>query len=121
MLSGREGTYADLLTPSGLDEVATYATVIAPWKRHLLTFTNDGLTAKRLPVARNDIVANAHQRGLLVHIWTMRNDPSHLDAYYNGNPIEEYLDFYRMGVDGLFTDFADTAVKAREIYRASVA
>ena len=31
-------------------------------------------------------------------------------------PREEYLQFYRLGVDGLFSDFTDTAVAARNIY-----
>ena len=112
-LSGRSGTYADLLTPAGLAEVATYAAVVAPWKRHLLAFTHDPVSGKHRPVAHKSIVDNAHEAGLLVHIWTMRNDAPHLDSYYNGDPIAEYLDFYKLGVDGLFTDFADTAVAAR--------
>jgi glycerophosphoryl diester phosphodiesterase len=33
------------------------------------------------------------------------------------NPINEYLRFYELGVDGVFTDFADTAVAARELFR----
>lgn len=119
VLSGRAGTYGDLLTPAGLDEVASYAAVIAPWKRHLLAFKTAG--GKPEPVKRQDIVDNAHARGLKVHIWTMRNDPPHLDAYYNGDAIAEYLDFFRMGVDGVFTDFADTGVAARETFLKSQA
>ena len=33
-----------------------------------------------------------------------------------GNPINEYLRFYELGVDGLFSDFADTAFAARAMY-----
>jgi glycerophosphoryl diester phosphodiesterase len=116
-LSGRAGTYGDLLTPEGLDEVATYASVVAPWKRHLLAFKTDA-AGVRTPVMRKDIVDNAHARGLLVHIWTMRNDAAYLDASYNGDPIAEYLDFFRLGVDGVFTDFADTGVAARNRFLA---
>jgi glycerophosphoryl diester phosphodiesterase len=115
VLSGRAGTYADLLTPEGLDEVAKYAAVVAPWKRHLLAFVK-GSDGKPQPVKRQDIVDNAHARGLKVHIWTMRNDAPYLDPCYNGDAVAEYLDFFRMGVDGVFTDFADTGVAAREVF-----
>ncbi|WP_443751075.1 glycerophosphodiester phosphodiesterase [Asticcacaulis solisilvae] len=114
-LAGKAGTYGDLLTPAGLDEVAKYATIIAPWKRHLLAFKK-GSDGKPIPVVRKEIVDNAHARGLKVHIWTMRNDAPYLDPYYNGDPIAEFLDFFRMGVDGVFTDFADTGVAAREAF-----
>ncbi len=112
-LAGKAGTYGDLLTPEGLDEVAKYAAVVAPWKRHLLAFKK-GADGKAQPVVRKEIVDNAHARGLKVHIWTMRNDAPYLDPYYNGDAVAEYLDVFRMGVDGVFTDFADTGVAARE-------
>ncbi len=115
VLSGRAGTYADLLTPEGLDEVAKYATIVAPWKRHLLAFKKDA-DGKSVAVKRRDIIDNAHARGLKVHIWTMRNDAPYLDPYYNGDAVAEYLDFFRMGVDGVFTDFADTGVAARQAF-----
>ena len=120
VLSGRTGTYGDLLTPAGLDEVATYATVLAPYKRHLLSF-KAGDNGEHIPVARPDIVAGAHARGLKVHIWTMRSDAPYLDTYYKGDAIAEYLDFFRMGVDGVFTDFADVAVAARKRFLAEKA
>ncbi len=120
VLSGRAGTYGDLLTPAGLDEVATYATVVAPYKRHLLAFKT-GADRKHVPVARPEIVANAHARGLKVHIWTMRSDAPYLDAYYGGDATREYLDFFRMGVDGVFTDFADAAVAGRKAFLAEKA
>jgi len=36
---------------------------------------------------------------------------------YGGNPINEYLQFYELGIDGVFSDFPDTAVTARELLR----
>lgn len=116
-VAGRAGTYADLLTPAGLDEVATYASVVAPTKRFLLAFKTDASGA-RVPVAHRDIIDNAHKRGLKVHIWTMRDDQPFLDPYYRDDAVAEYLDFFRLGVDGVFTDFADTAVKARQRFLA---
>jgi glycerophosphoryl diester phosphodiesterase len=40
----------------------------------------------------------------------------YLATDYRNDPIQEYLQFYKLGVDGLFSDFADTAVKARDLY-----
>ena len=42
----------------------------------------------------------------------MRDD--RLDPHYNGDEQSEYFDLFNLGVDGVFTDFADTGVKARE-------
>jgi len=57
----------------------------------------------------------AHARGLLVHTWTFRDDA--FPTGYPGGPVEEYLAFYRLGIDGVFSDFPDTAFDAREIFR----
>ncbi|ESQ75982.1 glycerophosphodiester phosphodiesterase family protein [Asticcacaulis sp. AC402] len=106
VVSGRAGTYADMLTQEGLDEVATYAAVVSPWKRWLVSFSNGQ------PVVRKDIVDNAHARGLQVFTWTLRND--RLDPFYAGDPAAEYTQLFHMGVDGVFSDFPDTAVAARD-------
>lgn len=104
-VSGRAGTYADLLTPEGLKEVATYADFVSPWKRWLVAPAGNEM------VRRPEIVANAHAAGLKVITWTLRDD--RLDTYYDGDTAQEYLDLFGMGVDGVFSDFADTAVAAR--------
>jgi glycerophosphoryl diester phosphodiesterase len=31
-------------------------------------------------------------------------------------PVNEYLAFYELGVDGLFSDFPDTAITARALW-----
>ena len=51
-----------------------------------------------------------------VHTWTFRNEQRRLVSDYAGNPVNEYLQFYRLGIDGLFSDFADTAVAARILF-----
>ena len=33
-----------------------------------------------------------------------------------GDPQAEYLQFFRLGVDGVFSEFPDTAVTARSVY-----
>jgi glycerophosphoryl diester phosphodiesterase len=110
LLAGRAGDNRDQLSPAGLKEIASYADIVAPWKRHLFSF------AKGRPVRRKDIVDNAHACGLQVHSWTMRND--RLDPYYKGDVQAEYFDLFDMGVDGLFTDFADAGVGARTAWMA---
>lgn len=106
VLAGRVGDNRDQLSPAGLSEIANYANIVAPWKRHLLSF------AKGKPVRRRDIIDNARACGLQVHTWTMRDDQ--LDSYYKDDAQKEYFDLFDLGVDGVFTDFADTGVKARE-------
>jgi glycerophosphoryl diester phosphodiesterase len=56
------------------------------------------------------VLEMAHDKDLLVHTWTFRNDAS---GYGFIDPKEEMTYYYDLGVDGLFTDFADTGVDAR--------
>ena len=44
--------------------------------------------------------------------YTFRNEYIYLALDYLGDPMAEYLQFYKLGVDGLFSDFPDTAVAA---------
>ncbi|HEY1130486.1 MAG TPA: glycerophosphodiester phosphodiesterase [Roseateles sp.] len=132
VVSGRAGLFKDLLTPAGLAEVRTYADGIGPWKLYLISSTcksvaagggcadanGDGLVDERdrklLPAS--DIVSNAHKLGLLVHPYTFRSEQRRLASDYQGNPANEYLAFYALGVDGVFADFADTAFAARAMF-----
>ena len=109
VVAGRAGNNLDQLTLAGLTEIAAYANIVAPWKRHLISF------AKGQPVLREDIVRNAHKLGLQVLTWTMRND--RLDPAYAGDVDAEYHQLFRMGVDGVFTDFPDAGVKARASFK----
>ena len=109
-VAGRTDLFSYLTTPAGLAEVATYADGIGPWKPYIITVAFGHLQP---PSA---VVRNAHARGLLVHPYTFRNEQSRLAADYGGNPVNEYLLFYEAGVDGLFSDFADTAFAARAMY-----
>ena len=131
--AGRTGSFGDLLTPAGLDEVKTYADGIGPWKRYLVTVkatldatgkavdvNKDGAIneADYTAVANDTIVKNAKARGLLVHTWTFRSEARRLTATYAGDPAKEYEQFFAMGVNGVFSDFPDTAVKARDAFWA---
>lgn len=115
-------TFGFFVTDAGLNEVATYADGIGPWKRYIVTTladpagTGPGEAARKLAPA-NDLIARAHARKLLVHTWTFRNEQRRLAGDYAGNPVAEYLQFYELGIDGVFSDFADTAVVARTMHR----
>jgi glycerophosphoryl diester phosphodiesterase len=132
VVSGRSGSFSDLLSPAGLAEVRTYADGIGPWKPYIRSSkcievaggacadTNgDGKVdeADRVLLPPTDLVQRAHALGLLVHPYTFRSEQRRLVSDYTGNPANEYLMFYELGVDGVFTDFADDAVAARVQYR----
>ena len=131
VVSNRDGQFKDLLTPRGLQEVRGYADGIGPWKPYLISsacksvqggacadVTGDGVVDERdrVLLPPSDVIANAHKLGLLVHPYTFRSEQKRLTGSFGGNPINEYLAFYEAGVDGLFSDFADTAVAARAMF-----
>ena len=113
-------TFGFLTTDEGLREVKTYADGIGPWKRYIVSTVAANLpgpgeaSLKLLPAG--NLIARAHEVGLFVHTWTFRNEQRRLVSDYTGNPVNEYLQFYRLGIDGLFSDFADTAVAARILF-----
>ena len=129
--TGKTGTFATMLTPAGLAAIKTYADGIGPWKPYIvpvkgtfdangkmLDLNGDGAVNYNDTISQpaTSVVADAHKAGLLVHPYTFRNEAKRLAFDYKGDPKAEYLQFYRLGVDGLFTDFTDTAVAARASY-----
>lgn len=130
VLSGDTRTYGDLLTPAGLAEIATYADAIGPWKRSIVSgafvdrngdgtpddLDGDGqLTdADRVALPPTSLIADAHRAGLLVTPYTFRNESFYLLSDYQGDPINEYRQFFTLGVDGVFSDFPGTAVAGLE-------
>jgi len=111
-------TFADLLTSGGLDFVKTYADAVGPWKPYLVKTVNDNVERTGdSTITINDrrvdgstgVVEMAHQKGLLVHTWTFRNDAS---GYGFKDPQAEMAYYMRLGVDGVFTDFPATGVAA---------
>jgi glycerophosphoryl diester phosphodiesterase len=113
--AGDKRTYADLAKPDGLKKIATYADGIGPYKR--LIVPEDANTALLAPTS---LIADAHAAGLLVHPYTFRSEPQYLAKDYGGDPVKEYQQFFELGVDGLFSDFPDTALAAREGWRKSM-
>lgn len=132
VVRGDVRTFADLLTPAGLAKIRTYADGIGPWKPYLISsagvdvngdgkaddVNGDGKVNEqdRRLLAPSQVLAIAHRLGLVVHPFTFRNEQRRLTGDFNGDPVQEYLRFYELGVDGVFSDFADTAVTARELF-----
>ncbi len=111
VLAGDARTYGDLLTPVGLSEIASYADGIGPWKGSIVPVGANGRLLQPTP-----LVEDAHAAGLLVHPYTFRNEAQYLAAEYNQDPAKEYELFYHLGVDGLFSDFPETAVRVRDAW-----
>ncbi len=127
-------TYGFFATNAGLDEIAEYADIVAPWKPYIVPTTGtdangdgsaddvngDGTVDERdrENAAPTSLIRRAHRRGLDVHTWTFRNEPRRLASDYAGDPKAEYKLFYALGIDGIFSDFPDTAVEAREEFFA---
>ena len=118
LLAGDGRTFGDLLTPAGLAEVKTYADGIGPWKPQVLNLKvepwKDGAgLADVNSVSPSNLIASAHAAGLVVHVYTFRNEAKNLAGVFDGDPLAEYVPFFAAGVDGVFTDFTGTGVTAR--------
>jgi glycerophosphoryl diester phosphodiesterase len=130
VVAGDLRTYNDLVTDAGLDFIKTYADGIGPWKPYIIPYTYtdanndqqpddvngdgkvDNRDFKKLPAT--DLIKRAHQRKLMVHAYTFRDEAYRLLSDYKNDPEAEYKDFFGLGVDGVFSDFAATAVSARK-------
>lgn len=110
-------TFGFFATDEGLEEISTYADGIGPWKRYIVSTLGTGPESSRTLAPPTDLIDRAHAHGLQIHTWTFRNEQSRLVSDYRGNPINEYLQFYELGIDGVFSDFPDTAFTARELLR----
>ncbi len=116
---GDQRTYADLVTPQGLREVAKYAKYLGPDKAQIIP--RDAAGNLGTPTA---LVANAHAAGLKVQPYTFRNEnpflPANLrssaepDAF--GDVFTEEAAFFKAGVDGFFADQPDTALESLHAY-----
>ncbi len=90
--------------PVQLETLAEFADGVGPSKSMLLT--KDG--------GDSGFVAAAHALGLAVHPWTFRADqlPEGI-----ASAQEEFLIYFRLGVDGVFTDFPDLGRQARASFK----
>lgn len=102
-------SYADLITASGLKDIAAYAAVVSPYKEIIIPRTSANELGT--PTA---FVANAHAAGLKVHTWTLRPENPFLPVSQRaapvtsisqrGNSAAEITAYLNAGIDGFFTD-----------------
>ncbi len=105
-------TYADMVTPTGLADIATYADAIGADIR--LVLTDDG--------ASTGLVRNASAAGLPVHAWTLREENAFMPMSLQirgGDPTAGCADvvqerLVQEGVAGIFTDSPGPAVRRRD-------
>jgi glycerophosphoryl diester phosphodiesterase len=115
--SGDSRSVADLITPDGLKWVASFAQGIGPTL--LLIIPRDAAGKLGKPTT---LVRDAHAAGLVLHPYTMRNENTFLpadfvkgtDANAYGEPFGAFKVYFEQGIDGIFSDNADTALLARE-------
>jgi glycerophosphoryl diester phosphodiesterase len=116
---GEQRSYADLLTPAGLEKIAAYAQAVGPNKSLVIPRRADGNLGT--PTA---LVAAAHAQGLAVHPWTFRAENAFLPTQFRtgtapaarGDLAAELHAYLRCGIDGFFTDQADLGVAARDAF-----
>ena len=107
---GAVASYAAMLTPAGLEQVATYAYGLGPDKAQL--WHGDAPTT---------LVADAHAAGLRVHPWTYRAENVFLPARFrrgddpatHGDIAGEIGRAIGLGIDGFFTDYPLIGVETR--------
>lgn len=112
---GDPRTYADMVTRSGLREIATYADGIGAEKNVLIPRKADGTLG-----APSTVIRDAHRVGLDVHTWTFRRENQFMPAEFRsstdpngiGDLVGEIRVFMEAGLDGFFTDNPDLGVAA---------
>lgn len=105
-------SYADLRRPRGLTQIAQYAQAIGAHKDLVLTRSGKD----------TGLVTAAHDAGLAVHVWTCRAENAFLPKRFrrpggpaaHGDATGELTAFADLGVDAIFTDFADLGVAVRD-------
>lgn len=118
-------TYRDLDNPEILQIIsAKYAEGAGPWKNNFLLrdeldepVDGDGdgeaEITTQLTGEVTSFVDDAHDAGLQVHPYTLRDEERFLTLDAEGNPQtpeEEFKQLIEVGVDGFFTDFPATGV-----------
>jgi glycerophosphoryl diester phosphodiesterase len=109
VLAGDKLTFADMMKPAGLRDIAAYADAIGPNIRSIIPLAADGTLGQPTALAHD-----AHAAGLELHPYTFRpenffqaknfwqgSDPKTFNASGSVAEIRAYLD---AGIDAFFTD-----------------
>lgn len=115
--SGDPRTYADMVRPKGLRDIAAYADVIGPDTKVLLPVDAEGNLTDPTSVA-----ADAHRAGLKVVPYTVRAEneflPTNLqssdDPTEYGKVFAFFDALYAQQLDGIFSDQPDIAIAAQK-------
>ena len=115
-------TYADMITPGGLREIARYADVVGPYKTIVVPRDAAGNL-----VTPTRFVQDARAAGLAVHVWTMRPENPFLPTGLRAEPVDspsqrgdaggEIRAYLEAGVDAVFTDDPATGRVAVDAFR----
>lgn len=103
--NGDPRTYADMVTPEGVAEIATYADIIAPHKE----------------MVNPALISDSHQKGLEIHPYTFSAENKNLPAQFQvgddpdklGDLTNEVRQYFAAGVDGVFCNHPDLGVAAK--------
>jgi glycerophosphoryl diester phosphodiesterase len=106
----------DLVKPAGLKWIASFAQGIGPTLD--LIIPKDAAGKLTSPTT---LVRDAHAKGLILHPYTMRNENTFLPADFRrgtdpnayGDAFGAFQRYFETGIDGVFTDNADTGLLAR--------
>ena len=114
--------YSDLANQTVIDFISNYADGLGPWKNNILLRegidepvdgNGDGVAeiTSQLTGEVFPLVDFAHNAGLQVHPYTLRDEERFLTLNEDGTPQttgEEFRQLIELGVDGFFTDFPET-------------
>jgi glycerophosphoryl diester phosphodiesterase len=122
VVSGEARSYADLMRPAGLAQVARYANAIGVNKTLIIARNADDSLGRP-----TSLVADAHAHGLAVHGWTFRAENYFLPRRFRsssararrGNLAAELAAYLATGMDGFFTDQPDLGVRGRDAFLAA--
>ncbi|MFI8931955.1 glycerophosphodiester phosphodiesterase [Streptomyces sp. NPDC053474] len=118
--AGDPRTVADLIKPEGLRWMASYAKGIGPTLDLIIPKGPDGRLQEPTTLVRD-----AHAEDLILHPYTMRNENTFLPADFKkgtdpnayGDAFGAFKKYFATGIDGIFSDNADTALLAAADFR----
>ncbi|WP_407674264.1 esterase-like activity of phytase family protein [Nodularia harveyana] len=128
--------YGDLATKEVFDYLGTaYAEGVGPWKNSFILRESldtpvdgngDGVAqiTSQLTGEIRPFVEWAHDAGMQVHPYTLRNEENYLTLKFDGTPQtpeDEFRQLIDLGLDGFFTDFPETGRMVVDEYLPNLA
>lgn len=121
--AGDTRKYADLLTQASIQQIATYADGLGPYKLNLINVDGNGVFQ-----TPSEVIRYAHEAKLIVHSWTFRPEDPFLPAPLRttggtastrneAGSITEIHEYLKAGLDGFFTDDPAVGRKAVDTYQ----